>query len=41
MIHYAFPADPPETPSVIGAEGMPLSEETIIRVLNSIASHVT
>jgi hypothetical protein len=41
VIHYAFPADPTETPSVIGAEGMPLSEETIIRVLNSIASHAT
>jgi hypothetical protein len=39
MIHYPFPADPKETHSVIEAEVMPLSEETIIRVLNSIASH--
>jgi hypothetical protein len=41
VIHYAFPADSTETTPVIGAEGMPLSEETIIRVLKSIASHVT
>jgi len=39
VIHYAFPADPRETHSGIEAEAMPLSEEAIIRVLNSIASH--
>jgi hypothetical protein len=39
LIHYAFPVGPRETDSVIESDAMPLSEETIIRVLNSIASH--
>ena len=32
-------ADPLETHSVIESEALPLSEETIIRVLNAIVSH--
>ena len=39
VIHYVFPADPGETHSLIDAEALPLSEETIIRVLSAIASH--
>jgi hypothetical protein len=39
VIHYAFSADSRETHPSIEAEGMPLSEETIIRVLNSIVFH--
>jgi hypothetical protein len=39
IIHYTFPADPGETDSVIEPKVMPLSEETIIQVLNSIVSH--
>lgn len=38
-IHYAFPPDPMETHSVIEAEVLPLSIDTINRVLNSIAEH--
>jgi hypothetical protein len=41
MIHYDFPPESPETHSVTQREALPLSEETIIRVLNSIASHGT
>jgi hypothetical protein len=39
VIHYALSADPLETHSVIESEALPLSEETIIRVLNAIVSH--
>ncbi len=39
LIHYAFPADPGETHSLTEVEAMPLSEETLLRVMNSIASH--
>ena len=39
VIHYAFPADPLKIHSVIETEALPLSEETIIRVLNAIVSH--
>jgi hypothetical protein len=39
VVHYAFPRDPNETRSVIETEALPLSEETIVRVLSSIASH--
>ena len=39
-IHYTFPRDPNETHSVIDAvEALPLGEETINRVLDSIAAH--
>jgi len=38
-IHYAFPADPGETHSVIETEARPLSEETINRVLDAFAFH--
>jgi hypothetical protein len=39
VIHYDFPHEPRETHSVIECEVLPLSEETIIRILNSIVSH--
>jgi hypothetical protein len=39
MIHYAFPPDPTETHSVIETKALPLSEETINKVLDSIAAH--
>jgi len=39
MMHYAFPADPMESRSVIETEALPLSAETINRVLDSIAEH--
>jgi hypothetical protein len=39
VIHYVFPADPGGTHSLIDAEALPLSEETIIRVLSAIVSH--
>ncbi len=39
MIHYAFPPDPKEAHSVIAAQTMPLREETINQVLDSIADH--
>jgi hypothetical protein len=39
VIHYALPPDPRETHPVSEAEPLPLSEETIIRVLDAIASH--
>ena len=39
MIHYEFPSDSQETFSVTQRKALPLSEETIIRVLNLIASH--
>ena len=39
VIHYALSADPLETHSAIESEALPLSEETIIRVLNAIVSH--
>ena len=38
-IHYAFPPDPKETHSVIETEALPLSEDTINKVLDSIATH--
>jgi hypothetical protein len=38
MIHYA-PTDPKETHSAIEPEALPLSEETINQVLDSIAAH--
>ena len=39
MIHYAFPPDPKETQSVIAVQTLPLHEETINQVLDSIADH--
>jgi hypothetical protein len=39
VIHYAFPPDPMETRSEIETKAMPLSEETINQVLDSIAAH--
>jgi hypothetical protein len=39
MIHYVFHADPMETHAVDEAEAMALSEETINRILSSIAAH--
>ena len=38
-IHYAFPADPKETHSVIETQVLTLSEATINQVLDSIAVH--
>jgi len=39
VIHYAFPPDPMETHSVIETEALPLSEDTINQVLDSITAH--
>jgi hypothetical protein len=39
MIHYAFPPEPRETHPASEARPLPLYEETIIRVLDAIASH--
>jgi hypothetical protein len=39
VIHYAFPPDAKETRSVIEAQTLPLREETINQVLDSIAEH--
>jgi hypothetical protein len=39
MIHYSFSLEPRETRSDTEGEALPLSEETIIRILKSIASH--
>lgn len=39
MIHYAFPPDPKETHSVIQTDALPLRDETINKVLDSIAAH--
>jgi hypothetical protein len=39
FIHYAFPPDPKETNSVIATEALPLDEQTIKHVLDSIAAH--
>jgi len=38
-IHYAFPPDPMETHSVIETKVLPLTEETVNEVLDSIAAH--
>jgi len=38
-IHYVFPSHPMETHSVVEAEVLPLSVDTINRVLDSIAEH--
>ena len=38
-IHHIFPPDPMETHSVVEAQALPLSVETINQVLNSIAEH--
>jgi hypothetical protein len=38
-IHYAFPLEPKETPSVAETKALPLSEETVNKVLDSIAAH--
>ena len=38
-IHYAFPADPGETHSVIETKALPLNGETLNEVLDSIAAH--
>jgi hypothetical protein len=38
-IHYAFPPDPKETHSVIETKALPLSEQTVNDVLDSIAAH--
>jgi hypothetical protein len=40
MINYAFHADPMATHSVAEAEALPLSEETIHRVLSSMVAQV-
>ncbi len=39
VIHYAYPPDPMETHSVVDVQALPLSAETIIEVVNSIAEH--
>lgn len=39
MIHYAFPPDPSETHSVIEMDALPLDDESILNVLESIAAH--
>jgi hypothetical protein len=39
MLHYAFAPDAIEPRSAIEAEALPLSAETINRVLDSIAEH--
>jgi hypothetical protein len=39
VIHYIFPPDPMETHSVVEAQVLPLSAETINQVLDSIAEH--
>jgi hypothetical protein len=39
MIHYSFSSDSQESRSDTDGEALPLSEETIIRIMNSIASH--
>jgi hypothetical protein len=39
VIHYTFPTDSGATHSLIETEGLPLSEETINRILDAIASH--
>ncbi len=39
MIHYTFSPDAGDPRSVSEAEPLPLSDETILRVLNAIASH--
>ncbi len=38
-IHYAFPPDPMETPSVVETKALPLTEETVNQILDSIAAH--
>ncbi|MGH7137744.1 MAG: hypothetical protein ACREHD_18505 [Pirellulales bacterium] len=38
-IHYAFPADALETHSEIETKALPLTEETLSQVLDSIAAH--
>ena len=39
MIHCVFPSDPNETRSVIETQALPVSGESINRVLNSIVEH--
>jgi hypothetical protein len=39
LIHYAFPSDATETHSVVETEALPLSAQTINKVLDSIAEH--
>jgi hypothetical protein len=39
VIHYAFPPAPEDTHTVMEAKAFPLGEETINKVLDSIASH--
>ena len=39
VIHYAFPPEPTETQSVVEVQALPLTAETINRVLDSIAEH--
>ena len=38
-IHYAFPPEPSESHSVIETKSMPLNEQTVNEVLDSIAAH--
>jgi hypothetical protein len=38
-IHYAFPPDPVETHSVIETSILPLSEDSLLNVLDSISTH--
>jgi hypothetical protein len=39
VIHYEFPLDPSEPHTIIEAQVLPLSAQTINQVLNSIAEH--
>lgn len=39
MLYHPFPADPKESPPATEPQAMPLSNETINQVLNSIADH--
>ena len=39
MIHYAFPPEPRQASSETEAQTLPLSEETMNQVLDSIAAH--
>ena len=38
-IHYAFPVGPSEAHSVAETQALPLSEQTVNEVLDSIAAH--
>jgi len=40
-VHYTFPSDPFETHSTLESDALPLTEQTINQVLDSIANHAT